>query len=298
LIYIIKGSFAGSFFTYVGVSNPVLCEDNIVFSYAGNITQAQLDAELSSLNASIATNTSNIATLTTSTNTNTSNIATLTTSTNTNTSDITMLKDAGWVVRNLTWTRISDHQFSIPSFVTGLYPKGTRVRFSDGTVKYGVVANSAWSSPNTIVTLVPASGHKLVGGTITINSTSYLDSVVDFPSSFEMVSTGFVANTARFTVHGKRLHITGVVRAQSTGVASASTSFNYGFTFGTPPDIQCNYSFDDPSGSSGSGDTTFLAFTHCDNRGTSSARFRIIERSGNLPNPWYFFGNILISGDL
>lgn len=100
-----------------------------------------------------------------------------------------------WVVDPVTWTRTANTTFTVPGDLHTLYTKGTKVKWAEsGTVKYGVIASSAFTSLTT-VTLVPTSDY-VMAATPDASTPSYsYGTPQGFPSSFTYAPTytGFSA---------------------------------------------------------------------------------------------------------
>ncbi len=92
---------------------------------------------------------------------------------------------SGWWAAGETWTRTGDFTFTVSGDVTAKYRKGTKVRYKDGgSYEYGVVASSAYSAPNTTVTLVTNTDYAMAAATITDNAISYIENPEGFPQWF------------------------------------------------------------------------------------------------------------------
>lgn len=131
-----------------------------------------------------------------------------------------------------TWVYVSASTFKIVGAdVTALFPKGTRLKFSQTTVKYAVVVNSTFST-DTTVTIAVNSDYTIANATITANYYSYESSPQGYPQWFAYTTTwgGFSADptgTFRFSINGK----TCTVAHRDAG---AGTSNSTGFTFTLP----------------------------------------------------------------
>lgn len=100
-----------------------------------------------------------------------------------------------WSVDPVTWTRTANTTFTVPGDLHTLYTKGTKVKWAEsGTVKYGVIASSAFTTLTT-VTLVPTSDY-VMAATPDAGTPSYsYGTPQGFPSSFTYAPTytGFSA---------------------------------------------------------------------------------------------------------
>jgi hypothetical protein len=90
----------------------------------------------------------------------------------------------GWVSDSDTWVYVSATSFKIiGKDVTARFPKGTKVQFTQTTVKYGwVVPNAAMSGSDTLVTLAANTTYTVANATISANSYSYEDTPQGFPA--------------------------------------------------------------------------------------------------------------------
>lgn len=78
---------------------------------------------------------------------------------------------SGWIVAGETWTySASDapsYTFLISGDKTGKYKTGYRVKFTQTTIKYGIITKVAYSSPNTTVTIYCGTDYSLANAAIT-----------------------------------------------------------------------------------------------------------------------------------
>lgn len=197
------------------------------------VSLATVDGSLRPLSsASIATlNNTNIlsstATITTLTNTNLIN------STATITNLIPSLIRAwdNWLDPNETWTYASASTFTIAGVDrTGVYEKGTKLRFKQGAgYKYATVASSSFST-NTTVTIIVNTDHTIANAAITDNYYSYAASPQGFPGFFTYTPSevGFSSTsvlTGRYSTNGNWIMVQ---------VAVAGTSDTTGLTLSLP----------------------------------------------------------------
>jgi hypothetical protein len=95
----------------------------------------------------------------------------------------------GWTSADETWSYASAQSFTVPGDQTAKYKKGTRVKFTQTSVKYGFVISSTYSSPNTTVTLATNTDFTIANAVITANNYSYQDSPQGYPYSFNFTPT-------------------------------------------------------------------------------------------------------------
>lgn len=107
-----------------------------------------------------------------------------------------------------TWTRTADQTFTVSGDRTAVFSKGTRLRWTQTTVKYGVVAGSSHAAGTTTVTIAITSDYVLTAAAISANSYSYAANPQGYPGWFNYspTYTGFSAapptTTAKFMVVG------------------------------------------------------------------------------------------------
>jgi hypothetical protein len=134
----------------------------------------------------------------------------------------------GWIAGVLVWTYASATSLTIPGNVTALFPKGTRIKLTQTTVKYFYVTAASYSSPNTTLTLTGGSDYTLANAAITDPAYSYMDAPQGFPGWFSWtpVFTGFSvdppANVWRFRISGSVCFVKG---GTGTGGTSNATTF-------------------------------------------------------------------------
>ena len=139
----------------------------------------------------------------------------------------------GWIEEVGTWTRTGNYTFTIPTDVTAIYRKGTKVRYKDGgAYEYGVVISSSYGAPNTTVTLATNSDYAMAAATITNPAYSHVENPEGFPHWFNyspsysasgsMTWTSVTTTFAKFFVIGTRVFF--VVDASGTTGGTASTA--------------------------------------------------------------------------
>ncbi len=143
----------------------------------------------------------------------------------------------GWVDDTAhTWTFASASTFTISGVdLTAVFTKGTRLRFTQTTVKYGVVASSSFST-NTTVTIVVNTDYVLANAAISVNSYSYAANPQGYPGSFAYSITVGASTTpptlgtggtttGRFSVVGNVMHVNYKVVFGSSGEAAGSGNY-------------------------------------------------------------------------
>ena len=109
----------------------------------------------------------------------------------------------GWIEANETWTYLAATGFTVPGDQTAKYTKGTKIKLTNGTVKYFYVVDSSYSSPNTTVAVTGEVN--LASGAITSPYYSYMD----VPQGMKPLSHySFGANTTESRADGVQSNIT------------------------------------------------------------------------------------------
>jgi len=94
----------------------------------------------------------------------------------------------GWGDANETWTYASASTFTITGDVTAKYPKGTRLKWTQTTIKYGVVVASSYGAPNTTITIAVNTDYTIADAAITLNYYSYQSCPQGYPGWFDITS--------------------------------------------------------------------------------------------------------------
>lgn len=103
----------------------------------------------------------------------------------------------GWVDPSEAWTYVSASTFTVPGDQTIKYSKGTRLKFTQTTVKYAVVISSSYGAPNTTVTILVNTDYTIANAAITANYYSYAINPQGYPDwfikaapTFTLITTG------------------------------------------------------------------------------------------------------------
>ncbi len=127
-----------------------------------------------------------------------------------------------------TWTYASGSgggtaTFTVAGDVTTKYTPGTRIKLTQTTVKYFVVASSSFSSGTTTVTITAGSDYTLANAAISANFHSYVGNPQGYPGwfNFAPATTGVTSagGVARFCVNGRAV----VVALNVTGTSNSTT---------------------------------------------------------------------------
>jgi hypothetical protein len=110
---------------------------------------------------------------------------------------LSLANNDGWMNSSDTWTYASAQSFTVPGDQTAKYQKGTRLKFTQTTVKYGFVVSSSYSSPNTTVTIATNTDYTIANASITNPAYSYQDKPQGYPYTFDFspsITNGSVGN--------------------------------------------------------------------------------------------------------
>lgn len=134
----------------------------------------------------------------------------------------------GWNIDYDTWVYVSANSFKITGKdVTARFPKGTRVSYNDGSVDYGVVVSSSFST-DTTVTLAANDDYAIANAALTAPRYSYESSPQGYPQTFNWTPTftGFSADPSdaeyTFSINGG---VATVVFSQTADGTSNATGF-------------------------------------------------------------------------
>lgn len=95
----------------------------------------------------------------------------------------------GWITVSDTWTYASASTFTIAGVDrTGIYTAGTKLKFTQTSVKYAVVVSSSFST-DTTVTIAVNTDYTIANAAITAPYYSYQQSPVGFPNFFTYTPT-------------------------------------------------------------------------------------------------------------
>lgn len=139
----------------------------------------------------------------------------------------------GWLASTDTWTYASASTFTIAGVDrTGVYTKGTRLKFTQTSAKYAVVVSSSFST-DTTVTIAVNTDYTIANAAITAPYYSYMDNPAGYPTHFAYTPafTGFTGTvptgTFRYAIIGKTCWVT--IFGDTPGTSNAT-----GFTVGVP----------------------------------------------------------------
>lgn len=124
----------------------------------------------------------------------------------------------GWVSANETWTYESASTFSVAADVTTKYQKGDKIKWTQTTVKYGVIVSvGAYSGGKTIMTIAVNNDYTIANAAISVNSYSREESPLGFPEYFNYtpvwtssgtaVSLGNGSIVGRYSIKGQKVKV-------------------------------------------------------------------------------------------
>lgn len=146
----------------------------------------------------------------------------------------------GWQPRTETWTYASATSFTIAGVdLTGIFRKGTKLKLTQTTDKYFVVASSSFST-NTTVNVITSTDYTIADAAITSPFVSYVENPSGWPGWFNYTPTlavsGGTAPTYttlfrnRWSVAGNHIHVSIDWNNVSGGTAGSGTN-GISFTF-------------------------------------------------------------------
>jgi hypothetical protein len=90
----------------------------------------------------------------------------------------------GWIPSSDTWTYASASTFTVSGDKTAIYKKGTKLKFTQTSVKYAVVVSSSYSAPNTTVTILVNTSYTIANASITSPYYTYVENPQGWPGTF------------------------------------------------------------------------------------------------------------------
>lgn len=154
----------------------------------------------------------------------------------------------GWTEVTETWTRTGTHSFTVSGDLRTKYQKGTKVKYNDGAVEYGVVGAVSYSAPNTTVTLISNSDYSMANVAITGTYISYQENPQGFPQVFNysvtfpntsggMTYTSVTITTAYWMPIGKSIRV--VIFASGTTGGSIDDEINFSLPIDSNSTANC-----------------------------------------------------------
>lgn len=137
--------------------------------------------------------------------------------------------DGGWIGSS-GWLYLSASTFSVPGDVSAVFVKGTRLKWVQTSLKYGVVVSSVYAAGVTTVTIFITSDYILANAAISQAYFSQLAQPAGFPDwfSWSPTWTGFTVGnatvTAKYAVLGAKLFYNVYVSLGSTSAVTGDVS--------------------------------------------------------------------------
>ncbi len=149
---------------------------------------------------------------------------------------VNLVGNDGWIKATDTWTYASATTFTIAGVDrTAMFPKGTKIKLTNSTVKYFYVVGSAFST-NTTITVTGGSTYSLANAAITSPYYSYASTPQGFPAfmsytpTWSNVTIGSATVVAQFTMIGKLVWVKLSVVFASDSSISGTIGFSLPIT--------------------------------------------------------------------
>jgi hypothetical protein len=116
---------------------------------------------------------------------------------------VQMTDVSGWTSANETWAYASANTITVPTGAASRYQKGDRIKWTQTTVKYGVIIAVA----DTLLTIAINTDFVVTNAVISANCYSHQENSMGFPTWFNYTPTGPTNTTmsGRFCIIGKLL---------------------------------------------------------------------------------------------
>lgn len=147
----------------------------------------------------------------------------------------------GWISTALTLTYASASTVTIAGDQTAIFTTGTRVKFTQTTVKYYVVVSSSYSAPNTTVTFAVNTDYTVANAAISAVSYSYCANPQGYPAYFNFtpswtnLTPGSGTNTGKYMIIGNYIFITTHFAYGSGSAVGSTPTLTLPVTIGTYP---------------------------------------------------------------
>lgn len=141
----------------------------------------------------------------------------------------------GWTSATDTWTYVSAQSFTVSGDQTAKYAKGTRLKFTQSTTKYAFVIASAYSAPNTTVTIATNSDYVIDNARISNPYYSYQDVPQGYPYTFSFSPTLTNGSIGNGTMHGYISDRGNRLTVDIKWILGSSSSITGNITFGGLP---------------------------------------------------------------
>lgn len=122
----------------------------------------------------------------------------------------------GWTPADATWTYASASTITVPSGAASIFQKGDRIKWTQTTVKYGVIV----AVTDTLLTIAVNTDYTVANAAITLNYYSHQANPLGYPTWFNYTPTLSIATLAgyeeaRFAVVGKACSMEFVAAARN-----------------------------------------------------------------------------------
>lgn len=134
----------------------------------------------------------------------------------------------GWVTDTNSYTFASTSSFTVGAVdLTAVYSPGTRIKLTQTTVKYFVVASSSFGAGTTTVTITGGTDYTLANAAITNPFYSYVDTPQGYPGWFNYTPSttgwsGTPTTAFQFTVSGRICTVVGTINGTSNATTATS----------------------------------------------------------------------------
>lgn len=136
----------------------------------------------------------------------------------------------GWTPVDATWTYASASTITVPSGAASIYQKGDRIKWTQTTVKYGVIVAVA----DTLLTIAVNTDYTVANAAITLNYYSHQANPLGYPNQFSYSPTQTWTNAptsqtvnAKYEIIGcrvfGRVSISGTANGSNSGTDVAHT---------------------------------------------------------------------------
>lgn len=136
----------------------------------------------------------------------------------------------GWVDDTArAWTYVSASTFTVTGDQTAIFQKGTRLKFTQTTVKYAVVVASAFGAVTT-VTIAVNTDYTIANASITANYYSYVENPRGYPDWFAYAPTATNGFSGSLTVSSARFRVNGrtcTCQFNVSGTSNSTTEFGF-----------------------------------------------------------------------
>jgi hypothetical protein len=161
----------------------------------------------------------------------------------------------GWTSDLNVWTYASAQTFTVPTNLTTLYTKGTRLQWTDsGGVKYGVVIASSFTNPNTTVTIATNNDYSIANSAISSTFYSYQVNPQGYPTWFNYTPTATTSgggfsnpptfSMAKFKCEGSSMTIEVIMQYASSPGGSGTTIISFPANINPTNDLSSGWGLD------------------------------------------------------